>query len=161
MLTDAERRQAAIETLDASIAVYDETIQREQGYIHDRAKQKAEDEAENAKVSGPLFDDPSLGDGEVGVSEAPPPNGNDGESSTTGNNGEGSQTADGKEDGEASGKQRKGDYANSGSSAPQGLPDGSDDDVVARQIREAAEKETDPELRKKLWEEYRKYKQSQ
>lgn len=34
-----------------------------------------------------------------------------------------------------------------------------DDDIVARQLREAAEKETDPELQKKLWEEYRKYKQ--
>lgn len=32
------------------------------------------------------------------------------------------------------------------------------DDVVARQIREAAEKETDPELKEKLWNEYRKYK---
>ena len=32
------------------------------------------------------------------------------------------------------------------------------DDVVARQIREAAEKETDPVLKKKLWEEYKKYK---
>jgi hypothetical protein len=34
-----------------------------------------------------------------------------------------------------------------------------DDDVVARQLREAAERETDPELKKKLWEEYRKYKE--
>ncbi len=34
-----------------------------------------------------------------------------------------------------------------------------DDDIVARQIREAAEREQDPELRKKLWEEYRKYKE--
>lgn len=42
---------------------------------------------------------------------------------------------------------------------PTGIPDGSDDDVVARQLREAAEQETDPELKKKLWEEYRKYKQ--
>ncbi len=41
---------------------------------------------------------------------------------------------------------------------PADIPDGSDDDVVARQLREAAEKETDPELKKKLWEEYRKYK---
>ena len=41
---------------------------------------------------------------------------------------------------------------------PPGMPVGSDDDVVARQLREAAEKETDPELRKKLWEEYKKYK---
>jgi hypothetical protein len=27
-------------------------------------------------------------------------------------------------------------------------------------LREAAMKETDPELRQRLWEEYRKYKQS-
>lgn len=35
---------------------------------------------------------------------------------------------------------------------------GDDDDVVLRQIREAAEKETDPVLKEKLWEEYRKMK---
>ena len=34
----------------------------------------------------------------------------------------------------------------------------SDDDIVARQIREAAEKETDPELKKRLWKEYENYK---
>jgi hypothetical protein len=33
-----------------------------------------------------------------------------------------------------------------------------DDDIVARQLREAAEKETDPELKKKLWQEYEQYK---
>ena len=35
-----------------------------------------------------------------------------------------------------------------------------DDDIVARQLREAAEKETDPELKEKLWKEYRDYKKS-
>jgi hypothetical protein len=48
----------------------------------------------------------------------------------------------------------------SGGTVPESLPDGQDDDIVARQIREAAESETDPGLREKLWEEYRKYKQS-
>ncbi len=38
------------------------------------------------------------------------------------------------------------------------IPDGRDDDVVARQLREAAEQEPDPVLRKKLWDEYRAYK---
>ena len=38
------------------------------------------------------------------------------------------------------------------------LPPPKDDDIVARQLREAAEKEPDPELKKKLWEEYWKYK---
>ncbi len=37
-------------------------------------------------------------------------------------------------------------------------PPPKDDDIVARQLREAAERETDPELKKKLWDEYWKYK---
>ena len=41
------------------------------------------------------------------------------------------------------------------------LPSGDDDDVIARQLREAAEAETDPEVKEKLWEEYRKYKNQQ
>jgi hypothetical protein len=32
-----------------------------------------------------------------------------------------------------------------------------DEDIVARQLREAAENETDPELKKKLWAEYEEY----
>ena len=43
---------------------------------------------------------------------------------------------------------------------PVDIPDGHDDDIVARQLREAAEKETDPALKKKLWEEYKAYKKS-
>ena len=35
-----------------------------------------------------------------------------------------------------------------------------DDDIVARQLREAAEKETDPELKEKLWKEYEAYKKN-
>ncbi|MDA1075869.1 MAG: hypothetical protein O3A63_14060 [Proteobacteria bacterium] len=41
---------------------------------------------------------------------------------------------------------------------PADLPDARDDDIIARQLREAAMQETDPELREKLWEEYRRYK---
>lgn len=35
-----------------------------------------------------------------------------------------------------------------------------DDDIVARQLREAAENEPDPELKEKLWKEYEEYKKS-
>jgi hypothetical protein len=45
-----------------------------------------------------------------------------------------------------------------GSSVPADVGDGRDDDVVARQLREAATKEKDPAIREKLWEEYREYK---
>jgi hypothetical protein len=41
---------------------------------------------------------------------------------------------------------------------PADIPSGTDDDVVARQLREAAMREPDPKLREKLWEEYRRYK---
>ena len=41
---------------------------------------------------------------------------------------------------------------------PGDIPTGNDDDVVARQLREAAMREADPEVREKLWNEYRKYK---
>jgi hypothetical protein len=41
---------------------------------------------------------------------------------------------------------------------PADIPSGNNDDVFARQLREAAMRETDPEFREKLWDEYRKYK---
>jgi len=41
---------------------------------------------------------------------------------------------------------------------PADIPTGNDDDVVARQLREAAMREPDPAVREKLWDEYRKYK---
>jgi len=47
------------------------------------------------------------------------------------------------------------------SDIPDDIPDGSDDDVIARQLREAAEQEQDPELKKKLWQEYKRYKNGQ
>jgi hypothetical protein len=40
------------------------------------------------------------------------------------------------------------------------VPDGNDDDVVARRLRKAAEQETDPELKDKLWKEYVEYKKN-
>jgi hypothetical protein len=43
---------------------------------------------------------------------------------------------------------------------PPDVGDGSDDDIVARQLREAAMAEKDPELRERLWDEYRRYKGS-
>ena len=41
---------------------------------------------------------------------------------------------------------------------PADIPSGNDDDVVARQLREAAMREPDAAVREKLWSEYRKYK---
>tara|TARA_B110000285_G_scaffold233782_1_gene308640 strand:+ start:554 stop:1363 length:810 start_codon:yes stop_codon:yes gene_type:complete len=40
---------------------------------------------------------------------------------------------------------------------PADIPNGNNDDVVARQLREAAMREPDPAVRERLWDEYRKY----
>ena len=83
--------------------------------------------------------------------------------------GQGQQGKEGREQGDGTSKEGGGGQTAPGTGArsagrgtgnapPPDVPDGSDDDVVARQLREAAENETDPELRKKLWDEYRKYK---
>ncbi|MEQ9005643.1 MAG: hypothetical protein RIE74_18965, partial [Pseudomonadales bacterium] len=41
---------------------------------------------------------------------------------------------------------------------PEDIPDARDDDIIARQLREAAMQETDPVLKERLWDEYRRYK---
>ena len=41
---------------------------------------------------------------------------------------------------------------------PEDIPSPQGDDIVAQQLREAAAAETDPNLRAKLWDEYKKYK---
>ena len=55
---------------------------------------------------------------------------------------------------------REGDFSNQQEETfpvPEDIPGGNNDDVVARQLREAAMREPDPELREKLWDEYRAY----
>jgi hypothetical protein len=48
--------------------------------------------------------------------------------------------------------------SNPNGARPQDIPDANNDDAVASQIRLAAEIETDPVKKEKLWNEYRKYK---
>jgi hypothetical protein len=48
--------------------------------------------------------------------------------------------------------------AGNGATAPKIVP-GSDNDIIARRLRAAAEQEADPDLRAKLWKEYRDYQQ--
>ena len=45
-----------------------------------------------------------------------------------------------------------------GNPVPEDIPDARDDDIIARQLREAAMQEEDPVLKEKLWEEYKRYK---
>ncbi|MDT8449108.1 MAG: hypothetical protein RQ847_02940 [Wenzhouxiangellaceae bacterium] len=91
--------------------------------------------------------------------------GTEADAGQTGRNGTGGAMSGsdlGHEGEDASGpEQRGGVGAPTRYEPPPDIPDGSDDDIVARQLREAAENEPDPELRARLWEEYRAYKNDQ
>lgn len=85
----------------------------------------------------------------------PPPNSSDSQGGASSSGGGESAPGGGRSGrGSSSGQQGK-------AAPPEDVPDGDDDDLIARQIREAAERETDPELRDKMWDEYRKYKENQ
>jgi len=151
ILTAFEQAAILEGRLEASIADYDGMILREREYILSRGNQKGSEEDLAGAPSGRPYDEAgeeTEGTGgtpydEPGIDEAM----------------EGTP-AGGPAGGEHN-RGRKGDQSQRATAAPPAdIPDGSDDDVVARQIREAATQERDPELREKLWEEYRKYKQS-
>jgi hypothetical protein len=80
------------------------------------------------------------------------------ESTSKGATGTGTADGGGAESAEQGGVGGGGAGGRGPSAIPADIPDGKDDDIVARQIREAAMTETDPELREALWEEYRRYK---
>ena len=92
-----------------------------------------------------------------------------GTGSESGSEAAGAEPSDGKEGGGAEGEVAGTETGAEG--GPEGVESGGaatgggasertpreDEDIVARQLREAAEKETDPELREKLWKEYEAY----
>jgi hypothetical protein len=161
--TQAEKTASMDKQLFAALADFDELLLKEEENIS--ARVPSQREAGSASQNGT--------------------SGNGGDSGETGESGEGSADQDGSgmksadagdsssssaQSGQtAQGGTTSGAHSNVGAGsadiehsaygAPGGkLPPPQDDDIVARQLREAAEKETDPELKKKLWEEYWKYK---
>ena len=150
--TQVERTSALARQLDAALGDFDEMLLREQEQVKaampvSTASTRASGTAGATNSAGSSAtngtygrsgDIPHRGDA-AGDDPGGPGSGSAGmPSSSTDRSGGSRQTAAG--------------------APPPDIPDGSDDDVVARQLREAAEKETDPELRARLWEEYRKYK---
>ena len=146
---------------------FDELLLREQERV--RAQAPMGEAAGGGEGSG--SGNGAGGSGEAGEGEGADGEGGgrDGAGATSGERGgaEGASgqtrtTAGGGDAGGGMGGRQSGQGSSSGGrrgGVPRDIPDGDDDDVVARQLREAAEKETSPELKEKLWEEYRRYKQ--
>jgi hypothetical protein len=164
--TEAEQADALIEELNATLGKFDERLLQEQ------ARVKAQVPHTESTGSGSSGGDSEGGRSGEGATGAQGDAGTEQGSDAAADGDQGNAQGDGRES-PAARDQASGDIKGSpgdpgapgnampgsNSDVPENIPDGSDDDVVARQLREAAEKETDPELKKKLWEEYRRYKE--
>lgn len=147
----AEERMAALDRgFGESLGQFDERLAREQFDLEQQRQATAAEQAARNAAGGRGTGDGD-GDGSGGMSMPPPPPSGGG--------------FEGDEDGAYDVAQNPGGRSSPGNRAglpvPDDVGDGRNDDIVARQLREAAERETDPELRERLWDEYREYKRSQ
>ena len=136
----------------SSLGDFDDSLLKEEEKVAARVPSQRESGSSGASGrSGRAGESGDTSSGESGASEE------QGEG-TAENQGREGQTGTAQDSTSRSGAQGSG-VEQSTYGAPGGkLPPPEDDDIVARQLREAAEKEPDPELKKKLWEEYWKYK---
>ena len=152
--------------LNDSLAAFDEMLLKEMEEISEQSEQKMRQLAEEAAAAAQRLKeqgvDPSSSSGESGSDET---------SGKSSSEQEGSDRKKGEGEAEQGGsysdvpvtdkrttKSRSDDDTARGERAKEPPESDQDDDIVARQLREAAEKETDPELKKKLWKEYEDYK---
>lgn len=159
--TPDERRGAIDKRLDDSLGTFDKEIRKEQ------ERNAQERDARNAAAAGA-----SGGSADAEASEEDEATKREGDLASGGSAGtEGPEGKDGKQGrpgdlksdsqrkAEKDGNGSNGGSQGSGAGATE-IPDGSDDDVVARRLRKAAEAETDPELKERLWKEYVEYKKN-
>ncbi|MCB1625717.1 MAG: hypothetical protein KDI32_14075, partial [Pseudomonadales bacterium] len=148
--TSGERRAALDRRLDQSLGEFDTTLRTEQERV--ARERDAQDRAAGGGAAGRDSGSQSTG-----------ADGADTRSASVGarpgdlkSDRDGKAAEPGKEN-DSSGPSASG---GGGGAAGRDIPDGSDDDIVARRLRRAAERETDPELKDKLWKEYAEYKRN-
>jgi hypothetical protein len=144
--SDAERAERLGQELEESLGGFDGTLQEEQ------------DEISAAGRSTEGFGEGSQGSGGGGISLGQQGSGGGGGGGAGGNNSGGGNPISVAN----SGISRESPVAGMSQEeirerTPEDIPITVDDDIIARQLREAALTEEDPALRERLWEEYRKY----
>lgn len=151
--TSDERRAAIDRRLNDSLGTFDSHLRREQEQV---ARERDEHAATGAGTAHSEGEDPegeaTDESGSAGTEGLP-----DADAEVT--------DEDGKRPGDLRSSSERKTGSSAGSASPNGagateIPDGSDDDIVARRLRRAAEQETDPELKEKLWKEYIEYKKN-
>ena len=155
--TTEERREGLDRKLDSSLSEFDALILREQEILEQRREAAGAagggGGAGTAEVGGGAGAGEREGDGDEGGEEREAPG------AKAEGTGDSPDEASGEEiarDEGAPSEAETGEISNG--RIPPDVGDGRDDDIVARQLREAAMTEEDPELREKLWDEYRAYK---
>lgn len=172
--TDDEKIALLDAELGSSLSEFDEKLLREQKELAEKSRSTSaggsgEQSERGQGASGKAGEGEGEGEGENAAGGSGGESGESGGESSPG--GESERQAESGQQGGAGGEGAEGNeqVASAGGASgdgrqagkiatPPDIPDGKDDDIVARQLREAAENEQDPELRAKLWEEYRKYK---
>jgi hypothetical protein len=165
-MTPEEHREALDGRLQAALGEFDDMLLEKQEALEEKQREDPAPSRQGAMAQG--------GGGAAGSESragggAGGPQGEQGRGDEAGMQGGGqtgdastggSRDAGGLENAEASAGGVQGEASQGDPRVPKDVGDGRDDDVVARQLREAAMKEEDPELREKLWDEYREYKKS-
>lgn len=150
--TADERRERLERELDSSLREFDGLILKEQELLEEKREADAASGG-GADESG----DGATGSGTEAGAAGTKSGGATAEASAGGTGGSPDMPA-----GEPTGESSDDESGASGQTAngriPADVGDGHDDDIVARQLREAAMQEEDPALREKLWDEYRAYK---
>ena len=166
--TTGEERRAALDAeLSRSLGKFDQLLLKEKEVLEQNKRPADAAEAASRGGGSGGSGSGSAGSGSAGSGSSGSGSSGEGDAGATGQEGSESQEAapGGRQSGDQSaggavggGTQGGGSSPETDSRVPADVSDGHDDDVVARQLREAAMAEKDPELRERLWDEYRAYK---
>jgi len=156
--TPDERRAALAKRLDESLGGFDAVLKQEQQRVAREHDTRAAETGGSATTEAQSADKTGSADAAGTAATETPRAGEEGSGNADKHRGSDKRAArPGDLKSEKAGKVD--DNAGNGAAARE-IPDGSDDDVVARRLRKAAEQETDPELKEKLWHEYIEYKKN-
>ena len=153
--------------LDSSLAEFDEMLLKELDLIQAKSSEKLQDLAQEAAAAAQRLRDKGIeidtdskaerADSHQDSSEEPKETEKEKSALEAGKE---SNSEEGKDDTTLTVKDKSREGAEGSQRHPKNRYNPEDDDIVARQLREAAEKESDSELREKLWKEYEQYKKN-
>jgi hypothetical protein len=151
--------------LSRSLSEFDQLLLEEMDSIREQSDRKMTSLAEEAAAAAERLRQQGIdvGNADEGADDETAPQSATGQSGEQGEGdreGRDAETAAGTTGSEQAKTDTGGDAGGTASGDRRRAYSEKDDDIVARQLREAAEKETDPELREKLWKEYEDYKRN-